>query len=147
AFIRGLHEGEDFNRLFGADWNFSCFEEAANLKAKLFVASLFSRRHDAFTAESDRAEVAFVAANATIGGNAPVVPSARNTIGVLGLDALDGFAASAHERVEWFDAVDAVEKHVRGAFLVGTGSPRHRARHRAELFILQKVLNARSESQ
>src|SRR5205823_6174527 len=145
AFVRGFHEGENLNRFLDVDRGFAGFEEAANLSAEFLIASFTAGLNDAFAAESDRAEFSFVLANPAIGADAPVLPEAGDEVGVFGLNARDRFATGAHQRVQRFNAVDAVEEHVRSAFLISAGPPGGSTFDCAELPVFQKFLNARAE--
>src|SRR5438552_7793468 len=145
AFIRGLHEDEDFNRLLGGDRGLSCFEKAPYFPAEFLISSLPAGLNDAFAAKGHCSEISLVSTNATIGADAPILPDAGNEVGVFALYASDGFTTCAHERVQRLDAVYAVKEHVRRAFLIRARSPGYRARDRAELFVFQKFLNARAE--
>src|SRR5439155_9864846 len=135
----------DLNRLLGADRRFAGFEKASNLSAEFLVAAFPSALYDGFAAEGDRAEFRFVLANPAIGADAPVLPDAGNEVGVFRLNPGDRFTTGTHEHVQWLDAVDAVEEHVRSALLISAGSPGASSLNRAEFFVLQEFLNARAE--
>src|SRR5438445_5266065 len=123
AFVRGVHEGENLDRLLGTYWRSAGSEEAANLSAEFLIAPFTAGLNDGFAAEGDRAEFRFVLANPAISADAPVLPNAGHEVGIFRLCARDRFTTRSHQHVQRFNAVDAVEEHVRSAILISAGPP------------------------
>src|SRR4029077_6116173 len=119
ALVGRFHEGIDLKRLPSGHRRFAGLEELDNLGDERLMPIVLSAARVGFAAVDGRTVVLLASAEAAKAADPAVLPHAHGNVRSGRVYAADRLAAGAHDRIEDFDAVDAVPVEIGMMLLQG----------------------------